>query len=641
MDIFNSYKKRFNEDNKQEILSVKDFFDLAKTDGGTYASPWKRLLTAIGEPTIVDTSMKPRDSIIFESRKIRVFDSFKDFYGMEDVVDKVVKFVENADRGLEERKQILYLLGPVGGGKSSLAEHIKLLMCQEPIYTLAYKGEILPTLESPLSLFSRDEAARLKLDKHVPINRFKDIRSAYLTMLLDNVEGDITQLEVIKVKPSQVKRLSVAKTEPGDENNQDISALVGKTALRRLRDFDQSHPFSYDYCGGLNRAHQGMLEFVEMFKAPLKVLHPLLTATQEGNYMPTEGFGAIPFEGLILAHSNEEEWTKFVAKKENEAFIDRVNMVKVPYCLRFSEEMKIYEKMVEHSDLVEPKLAPYTLETLAKIEVASRLLEPKNSDLYTKLKVYNGEQMSHKSNKALTIREYRDLDKTNVEGMDGLSTRFAFKRLSDTLGYDPEEYAANPIHLVEVMKASVKEHRPGAYAGLCGLCDSYIVPEYMDQLRSHLFEAFIGTYGDFAQRKFENYIKMADIWIQGSNYRDSETGELWDREEIDLELSKTEKPAGIPNPKDFRNEVVNFVLRAKASNKGDMPRWDSYVKFKEVLEKDISSQLDKLLPVLTDKGTTGKEDKAKYSEFLENMINLGYTKKQVALLTQYYLKNRG
>ena len=156
---------------------------------------------------------------------------------------------------------------------------------------------------------------------------------------------------MVKLYPSRRKQVAVAKTEPGDDNNQDISALVGKVDIRKLEMYSQNDPDAYGFSGGLNRANQGILEFVEMFKAPIKMLHPLLTATQEGNYLGTENIGAIPFQGILLAHSNEAEWQTFRNNRTNEAFLDRVSVVKVPYCLRVTEEGLIYEKLISGSAL--------------------------------------------------------------------------------------------------------------------------------------------------------------------------------------------------------------------------------------------------------------------------------------------------
>ena len=177
---------------------------------------------------------------------------------------------------------------------------------------------------------------------------------------LEEFGGDISRFRVVKINPSRLRQIAIAKTEPGDENNQDISSLVGKVDIRKLESLAQNDPDAYSFSGGLNRANQGILEFVEMFKAPIKMLHPLLTATQESNYIGTENIGAIPFSGIVLAHSNEAEWQSFKSNKNNEAFIDRIYLIKVPYCLRVTEEPKIYEKLIRNSELASAPYAPAT-----------------------------------------------------------------------------------------------------------------------------------------------------------------------------------------------------------------------------------------------------------------------------------------
>lgn len=218
----------------------------------------------------------------------------------------------------------------------------------------------------------------------------------------------------------------MAKTEPGDENNQDISSLVGKVDIRKLEHFSQDDPDAYSYSGALCKANQGLMEFVEMFKAPIKVLHPLLTATQEGNFNGTEGLSALPFDGMILAHSNESEWQTFRNNKNNEAFLDRVYIVKVPYCLRVSEEVKIYEKLLDSSELSNAPCAPSTLDMLAQFSILSRLKDPENSSVFSKMRVYDGETLKDTDPKAKSHQEYKDFAGVD-EGMSGLSTRFAFK----------------------------------------------------------------------------------------------------------------------------------------------------------------------------------------------------------------------
>jgi len=231
--------------------------------------------------------------------------------------------------------------------------------------------------------------------------------SPWANKRLHEFNGDIRQFKVIKIRPSILQQIAVTKTEPGDENNQDISSLVGKVDIRKLEKYSQDDPDAYSYSGGLCRANQGLLEFVEMFKAPIKVLHPLLTATQEGNYKGTEGFPAIPFQGIILAHSNESEWQAFKNNKNNEAFLDRIYIVKVPYCLRVSEEIKIYKKLLENSSLYDAPCAPGTLKMMAQFAVLSRLKEPENSNIFSKMRIYNGENLKDTDPHAKSFQEYR------------------------------------------------------------------------------------------------------------------------------------------------------------------------------------------------------------------------------------------
>ncbi|WP_286805570.1 PrkA family serine protein kinase, partial [Marinimicrobium sp. UBA4209] len=306
------------------------------------------------------------------------------------------------------------------------------------------------------------------------------------------------------------------------------------------------------------RANQGLMEFVEMFKAPIKVLHPLLTATQEGNYNSTEGLSAIPFEGIILAHSNESEWQAFKNNKNNEAFLDRVYIVKVPYCLRVSEEVKIYEKLLENSSLNNAHCAPDTLRMLAKFVVLSRLKEPENSNIYSKMRIYDGESLKDTDPKAKSIQEYRDAAGVD-EGMTGLSTRFAFKILSKVFNFDPTEVAANPVHLLYVLEQQIEREQFPAETRerYLGFIKEYLAPRYVDFIGKEIQTAYLESYTEYGQNIFDRYVTFADFWIQDQEYRDPDTGEILDRGALNQELEKIEKPAGISNPKDFRNEIVN------------------------------------------------------------------------------------
>lgn len=511
-------------------------------------------------------------------------------------------------------------------------------MEQIPIYAL--KGS--PIHESPLGLFSPEEDGKiLEEDYGIPKRYLNSIASPWAVKRLHEFNGDITRFRVVKLHPSVLSQIAISKTEPGDENNQDISSLVGKVDIRKLEDYPQDDPDAYSYSGGLCLANRGLLEFVEMFKAPIKVLHPLLTATQEGNYKGTEGFGAIPFDGVILAHSNEAEWQSFKSDRNNEAFLDRIYIVKVPYCLRVSDEVKIYDKLLRNSSLAAAPCAPNTLKMMAQFAVLTRIKEPENSNIFSKMRVYDGESLKDVDPKAKSYQEYRDFAGID-EGMTGLSTRFAFKVLSKVFNFDGSEVAANPVHLLYVLEQQIEREQfpPETEAKLMSYIKEYLTTPYVEFIGKEIQTAYLESYSEYGQNIFDRYVVFADLWIQDQEYRDPNTGEILDRSALNDELEKVEKPAGISNPKDFRNEIVNFVLRARAKNGGKNPNWTSYEKLRMVIEKRMFSTTEDLLPVISFNAKSSHDDKEKHENFVNRMVEKGYTQKQVRLLVEWYLRVR-
>ena len=638
-DLFEHYAGKYKRQRDAE-MTLPEYLALCRKDPMAYASAAERILAAIGEAKIVDTSKDIRLGRIFSNRTIRIFPAFAEFYGMEETIERIVSFFRHAAQGLEERKQILYLLGPVGGGKSSLAERLKHLMEAYPIYALKAGDDVSPVFESPLGLFDPDAMGeQLEQRYGIARRRLTGLMSPWCLKRLDEFGGDITKFRVVRLTPMKLRQIAIAKTEPGDENNQDISSLVGKVDIRKLETLAQNDADAYSYSGGLNRANQGLLEFVEMFKAPIKMLHPLLTATQEANYIGTENIGAIPFSGIVLAHSNEAEWQSFKANKNNEAFIDRIYLIKVPYCLRFSEERLIYEKLIGGSELSNAPCAPGTLEMLARFSVLSRLRKHENSTLYSKMRVYDGENLRETDPKAKSLQEYKDSAGPD-EGMEGISTRFAFKVLASTFNNDSGEIGADPVHLMYVLEQAIRrEQLPSEIEKhYIEFIKGELAPRYAEFIGHEIQKAYLESYHDYGQNLFDRYVDYADAWIEDADYKDPDTGQLLDRELLNQELTKIEKPAGIANPKDFRNEVVKFSLRSRANHTGKNPSWTSYEKIREVIERRMFSQVEDLLPVISFGSKRDSETEKKHAEFVTRMMTRSYTERQVRRLVEWYMR---
>ena len=645
-DILAGFQEDYEKQNAEPI-SIGEYLEICQKDRSAYGTVHERLLKAIGEPVSIDTRRDPRLSRIHQNKVIKVYPAFEGFYGMDNSIQQIVDHLTHAAQGLEARKQILYLLGPVGGGKSSLADRVKALAEKEPFYALVGPdGQRSPINENPLGLFVGPHAAKQRkiLEEKFGIapRYFPDTMSPWAAKRLAEVKGDINKFKVVKVYPSLLKQVGLSSTEPGDENNQDISTLVGKIDIRKMERYGQNDPDAYAWDGGLCTANRGVLEFVEMFKAPIKVLNPLLAATQDRRFQGTEKIGAIPFEGLILAHSNESEWKSFRDNKKNEAFLDRVNIIKVPYCLQLDEEVKILEKLLNNSELKDAPCAPGTLKMLAQFSILTRLKEPENSSLGSKLRVYNGENIKDKDPRAKSIQEYRDAAGVD-EGMSGSSTRFAYKVISKVFNFHAQgepEIAANPIHLMYVLEDEIKQLQSSEEEKMLAFVNKNLKEEFVESLSKEIQTAYLESYSEYGQNIFDRYFTYADYWIQDNEYRDPDTGEVFDRKALEAELAKIEKPAGVSNPKDFRNEVVNFILRERGNNGGKNPDWTSYEKLRLVIEKKMFSGTEDMLPVISFSAKGSSDMQKKHDNYVDNMVKRGWTPKQVRLATEYYLKHK-
>jgi serine protein kinase len=650
-DLLGEFTKKFAIHVPEE-MSLTEYLDRCKKDPMCYATPAQRMVKAIGEPELINTAQNPRLARLFGNREIKTYPAFADFYGMEDTVEGIVDFFRHAAQGLEESKQIIYLLGPVGGGKSSLVERLRDLMESQPIYVLGYRtpgldGKTGKTAWSPyysrvLPLFNLAGMTKKISERYdIPERYMEGIVGPWERKRLMDAKGDLTNFRVLKVNPSRLQQIGIAEAEPGDENTQDISTLVGKVDMRKLEEFSQNDPDAYLYSGALNLSHQGLMEFKEMFKAKIKMLNPLLFAVQEHNYQGTENIGALPYNGIIVAHSNEGEWLKFKNNRDNEAFLDRICIIKVPYCLRIQEEIKIYQKAIKHSELADAPVAPGTLEILAMFSVMSRLKEPANASLWSKLKVYDGENLREKDPRAKTYQEYREDAENRDEGFfPAISTRWAFKRLSQCFNADAHEIAADPIHMMRVLLTEIeKDTKPEDEAKYKKVIKDIIKEQYyFPMVDREIRAAYLESYADYGQNLFDRYFMWAEKWVNAEDYFDPSTGLTMNKEALDAELTKIEKPADISNPKDFRNEIVNWILRYQARNQGANPPWRSYEKLKSVIEKTMFTKTEDLLPVISFSKKESKEQEKKHHEFVNRMKEKGYTELQIRRVVDWYMR---
>ena len=165
-----------------------------------------------------------------------------------------------------------------------------------------------------------------------------------------------------------------------------------------------------------------------------------------------------------------------------------------------------------------------------------------------------------------------------------------------------------------------------------------LASRYAEFIGNEIQKAYLESYGDYGQNLFDRYLDYADAWIEDQDFKDPDTGQMLNRELLNAELTKIEKPAGIANPKDFRNEVVKFALRTRAANGGRNPSWTSYEKIREVIEKRMFSQVEDLLPVISFGSKKDNETERKHNDFVTRMVSRGYTERQVRRLVEWYMR---
>ncbi len=645
-NIFSLYKAKRDEENAEPI-TLEQYFDLCKEDPSAYATPAERLITAIhakGEPQIVDTSKdEGNDKRVFQSEKVKKFPAFGDFYGIEKTIGGLTSFLNSAAAEAEQKKQILLLMGPVGSAKSALAHRLEELMETQPLWALATNDEdgdsqISPVLDNPLALLTLDPEMQAAAAQawNIPEHAFKDLSlSSWAIKRLDEADGDFNKaFKVVKTHPSKAHRRAIGYLAAKDEQTQDVSELIGRVDINKLGEgLPENDPDTYLYTGGFPNGNRGLLHLSEAIKMSDSVFNPVLDGVQDRSYSTSAGQN--PFDGFIIATTNESEWQKFKSNPVNEAILDRIVVQEAPYTLRYSEEVKILEKELGRNKNKQHPIAPKTLETLAKFAVMSRLSGHESVakwSLAIRAKVLNGEIPDEPSGKVPTIGQLYKLDTKHAlrQGMSGFSTRASFKALADTFNAHANdgEFSADPLTLMEVLAHNIehddklsKEQK----ARYIAIIETDIMPEYKDFLKQEIEEAYVGVNEETCQNMFQRYLALADAYVHNDEFK--EHGHLMSREELAKALREFEGPAGIGNATDFRKEVVSYVQRQAAKSGGmDKIKWDSYEKMARVIRKRFSSYAEGMRDVIRlDAARLDENEQKKRDDFLDAMHEKGYT----------------
>lgn len=611
-----------------------DYLNIAKEKPELTILAHQRMHEVITKPgvEIINTDENPRLRRIYGNDVIKKYKFFADdFFGIDKTIMKIVRYFHSAAMAGEEARQVLYLVGPVGAGKSSLMEALKkALEASDPIYAL--KG--CPMREEPLHLVPKH--LRREFEEILNVRIEGDLCPVCRYRLKNEYDGEYEKFPVETVDFSIRSRKGIGVVPPVDPNNQDTSVLVGSVDISKIDLYPEDDPRVLSLNGAFNVGNRGIVEFIEVFKNETEYLHTMITATQEKS-IPSPGKGSmIYFDGIILAHSNEAEWNKFKSDHTNEAILDRIVKIEVPYCLELNEEIKIYEKVLKKSKF-DAHIAPHTIEIASMFAILTRLSPSNKVDPITKLKIYNGEEIVEKGmTRKIDILELKE--EAAREGMTGISTRFIMKALDTTLS-ESQHNCINPISVMETLVKSVKEMAISEEekSKYLRYIQDTIRKEYNKILEKEVTKAFIHGYREQAESLFNNYLDHAEAFVNKTRIKDSNTGEELEPDEkflrsIEEQIGITESAA-----KGFRADVTAYMFYVLRN--GGKLDFNSYEPLKDAIEKKLTASIRELSRIITQAKVRDKEQNQKYNAMVEQMKQNGYCDHCCNVILKYAANN--
>ena len=614
--------------------TLTDYLKLIEKTNDITKLAHKRLYDAITAHGITRLqSSNERCNKIFNGEEVRTYDYFQgNFFGMERSLAKIMRFLRSASLRGEESRQVLLLLGPVGAGKSALMEHIKgALEETEPMYHI----DGCPVHEEPLHLIPR--SLREEFKELYGIKVEGDLCPVCRYRLKEEFNNDYTAMPIAQSSFSVRGRRGVGVVPPMDANSQDVTILIGSEDISKLDMYSEDDPRVLSLNGAFNVGNRGIVEFVEVFKNEIEFLHTMITATQE-KAVPSPGKGPMTyFDGVILAHCNEAEWNKFKSENTNEAILDRIVRVNVPYCLEVSEEIKIYEKMLGLSDF-DGHVAPHTLEVASMFAVLSRLHASNKVDALTKMKLYDGQGVIEKGTvKKIDINDLRD--EARDEGMTGISTRFIMKAIDSALS-DSEKNMVTPISIRDALIKQVKdqivvEDDRNRYLDFLG---KTLHDEYLNILEKEITKAFVSAYDEQAESLFNNYLDHAEAYVNMATVKDSITNEEIQPDESFM--ASIEEQIGITGTsrENFRVDITAFMF--SKLRRGEKVDWKSYAPLREAIESKLTSSVKQISRIVTKAKSRDKKQQGKHNEMIQTLISeYGYTEDSAEEVIKFAANN--
>ncbi len=558
----------------------------------------------------------------------------EEIFGIEEAIHDLVRFFRAGANRTETGKRILILVGPVSSGKSTIATLLRAGLEKYAAAIYAIKG--CPIHEEPLHLIPRslrpefEKLLGVKIEGDLcPVCKCRLEEDSQCRDLVGQYSWD--NMPIVQIQLSERDRIGIGTFQPSDPKNQDISELIGHVDLGKITKFGEAHPLGYKFDGEIEIANRGLIEYIEILKCDIKFHYVLITVAQE-QLIKAPGFPQIYIDSVILSHTNQTEFDKFKANKENEALHDRMYPIYVPYNLRIRDEVSIYKKLTSRSEFHDKvHIAPLTFDTAATFAILTRLT-PSGlcTELIKKAKYYDGQVIMEKEKDPVNVKRMRLEGREKGEGMSGISPRFVMNALNIALGAALEGTGCvNPVDIIRALRHQFEHHigfseeEKSRYLELLTGDKGSTLSEFRSEAKREVNRAFLFAYEDQAQALFENYMRNATAFCLKRKITDRVTQEEMDPDE--KLMRSIEEMIGISEiaKREFRQGL--FVFKSDAVDRGDEFSFKTYMPLQEAIEKKLMADLKNIVSLtLADKNVKDPKTLKRKEDAVSKLLEKGY-----------------
>jgi len=627
--------------------SFEDYLEIVRNDPKVARTAFQRVYDMIVSYGY-DEYTRNRETLVHYRFFDDPFESSKDaVFGLDKPLMELVRIFQSAARRYGTERRVLLLHGPVGTAKSTV---VRLLKKGLETYTRTGAGRLYsfywlpddgeridcPMHEEPLHLVPLEFRPAVLEDIHAghgELDRIEiegDLCPACRYMynrLLEKSGGNwldvVRQARVKRLLLTEKDRVGIGTFQPKDEKNQDSTELTGDINYRKIAEYgSDSDPRAFNFDGELNIANRGLVEFIEILKLDVAFLYDLLTASQEHKIKPKK-FAHTDIDEVILGHTNEAEYRRLLSNEYMEAMRDRTLKIDIPYVIRYSDEVKIYERDFNDRRVVGKHIAPHTLGIAALWAVLTRLEEPKHAGLtlLQKLKLYDGRSLP-----GFTEDSVLELQaEAKQEGMLGISPRYIQDKLSNALVSDQSRTCVNPFLLMRELEGGLKHHslitseeQRKRFRELLAVARA----EYDEIVKNEVQRAITADEAAI-KRLAANYIDNIKAYTQKQKVRNPYTGQ--DEPPDERLMRSIEEKIEIPESRkdDFRREIMNYI--GALAIEGKRFSWDSNDRLRRALELKLFED---------------QKDSIKLTSLVSNVID-SETQEKIEVVKSRMIKNMG